>query len=289
MSDNFSDNINNAGEGVISENLKSLINGGGAGHAMLFEGKNALLNADYYAKAMVCAGQVRPCGECVACKKADERNHPDIIYLEPDKPSNPYPVDVIRSIRSDAIVMPNEAKQKVYIFTKADNISVTSQNALLKILEEPPEFVCFAICCDKKEMLLDTIISRVTEISCGAANAPEIDEETLEKCREIIKTTLSGREYDLIKATVSLSSKDSFEKVLFGLKSIIRELYLIKSGVRNDEFSDFSKQISPKITLKVAMRLNDTVDDTLQNIAANANMQLNLTRFCSKMKQSAGQ
>ena len=71
--------------------------------------------------------------------------------------------------------MPNEAKQKVYIFTKADNISVTSQNALLKILEEPWEQTVFILVSERPDLLLKTILSRTQEVGVPRLAASDLE------------------------------------------------------------------------------------------------------------------
>ena len=272
--------------------LLSLIKNGNLPHAALFTGQNAAYNADLFAAAAVCPSQgEKPCGECQNCIKAAAKAHPDIIYCEPKKPNNPYPVDYIREIRQSAGIMPNEAAKKVYVFTCADNISTAAQNALLKIIEEPPAAVMFALCCNKKEQLLDTIISRVTVISCGGAAISGTTEDSDLLAQKILHDTVIVSEYQLLCDTFALiKDKALFEQTFGSLKAALRCLYLAKCGtdISGDRYRDSVADIIGSVTLGAVLRMTDAVEQTYENYRKNANAQLNITRLCIKLKSAAG-
>ena len=120
------------------------------------------------AQTMVCSapeGAPRPCGLCRDCRKAEKGIHPDILTIErltddKGKPKREIYVDQIRDIVADSVVMPNEAERKVYILRSADCMNAAAQNALLKILEEPPRFVSFILVAAAAAPLLETVRSR---------------------------------------------------------------------------------------------------------------------------------
>ncbi len=128
-------------------------------HALLLEGpagcgKRTL--ADIVAAAAVCRGQGdRPCGVCPACTKAI---HPDIIRAGGEH--GVLNVDAIRSLREEAFLMPNESDYRVMILAQAHQMTPQAQNALLKILEEPPAHLLFILTCESRVQLLETIRSR---------------------------------------------------------------------------------------------------------------------------------
>ena len=121
--------------------------------------------AHLLAETLVCQADAgrRPCGECLACRKAEKDIHPDIITLHKDKQTG-YSGEMVRNARQDIYVMPNEAARKVYIFEEGDALLPAAQNALLKVLEEPPAYAALLILCEDPNALLETVRSRCTEV-----------------------------------------------------------------------------------------------------------------------------
>ena len=122
--------------------------------------------AQKLAMAMICEGPgKKPCGKCVHCEKAQRAIHPDIILYDHDIQSRTIYVDQIRALREDAVIMPNEAAKKVYIINHAGSMNVSAQNALLKVLEEPPGGTSFILVVETPQELLPTVRSRSTAVS----------------------------------------------------------------------------------------------------------------------------
>ena len=127
------------------------------------------------AAAILCRGNDQPCGVCSACRKVMEDNHPDFITI--DDPEKKYvPVDLIRQARSDIYILPNESAHKIYLLPRAQDMRVEAQNALLKVLEEPPEYGVFLLLSDNPEKLLPTVRSRCVELKLTG-----LDSRTLER------------------------------------------------------------------------------------------------------------
>ena len=102
-----------------------------------------------------------PCGECDACRKVFSFNHPDIIYVEKENGKKTIGVDVIRdSVINNIYVKPLVADRKIIVIPEAESLTEQSQNALLKVLEEPPDYVSFILTVQKASMLLQTVLSR---------------------------------------------------------------------------------------------------------------------------------
>lgn len=275
---------------IISPSLKKIAEKGALPHAVLLEGANSLQNALFASNAAVCTSDIRPCGDCFACRKAKNKSHPDIIFLEPEKENNPYSIKEIRRIRNEAYILPNEASKKVYIFTKADNISIQSQNALLKIIEEPPAHAMFIFCCSEKSRLLDTIISRVSCFSCGGlAVENNTDEKLIETAKNAFRIAAGESEYELIKFMHPfIKSKTDFSKLLSEFEKIARALYLIKSGAlfSGVEYFDIASDFEQTITLNCALNITELVINAKKNLEKNANMQLTVSSFCLKLKSA---
>ena len=115
------------------------------------------------AAAMECERPDPPCLTCRSCRKVLSGNHPDVIWVdEPEKKQ--VPVEKIRQARADAFVRPNEGRRKVFCVPRAQDMNAHAQNALLKILEEPPPYGAFLLLSDAPEKLLPTIRSRCCEL-----------------------------------------------------------------------------------------------------------------------------
>lgn len=150
------------GNARLKENLRHSVDSGRLSHFYLISGprgsgKRTL--ARLLAAAAVCRGEKKPCLSCPACRKAMTDNHPDIIsVVDPDRKA--VPVKLVREYRDDVYIKPNEAEKKVYIFPQ--ELGTEGQNALLKILEEPPAYGLFLLLAENPQQILTTVRSRCT-------------------------------------------------------------------------------------------------------------------------------
>lgn len=156
-------------------------------HAYLITGESEAAGAEArrLAAAMLCsAPERRPCGLCRDCGKSLRGIHPDIITVmrptdDKGKIRREIYVDQIREISQSAHILPNEARRKVYIVTDAGTMNPSAQNALLKLLEEPPDFVSFILVADSAAQLLETVRSRCVTINLKAADTEPTAESRL--------------------------------------------------------------------------------------------------------------
>jgi len=132
-------------------------------------GKHTL--AKLLAEAILCEGGRLGCGSCVHCRKLRSGNHPDFITVEDPEHKN-VAVKIVRRIRDDMFVRPNEAEHKIYLFPQ--ELGLEGQNALLKILEEPPAYGVFILLTDNPDKLLPTVRSRCTELKMQALDGKTI-------------------------------------------------------------------------------------------------------------------
>ncbi len=135
-------------------------------HAYLFAGPAGLLKretAQYFATALLCEGEgMPPCGTCDNCVQSESGNNPDLIRksLKDITTKKSIGVDEIRDIIADVYTRPFKAQKKVYIIEDGEALTVGAQNALLKVLEEPPVYAVFILCTSDAEKILPTIQSR---------------------------------------------------------------------------------------------------------------------------------
>ena len=175
-------------------------------HALLFTGggdKTGL--ARYAAAAMECmAAQGQPCGVCPACRKVLEDIHPDVITVRDPEHKN-IAVDVVRAIRSDAYIRPNEGQRKVYIFPDCALLTEQDQNVLLKIVEEGPPYAAFLFCAENPSQVLRTLRSRCVEIKLRPGS--EEDGEPSEAAEALCRAIGSRRRGAVAELAVRLEKK----------------------------------------------------------------------------------
>ena len=152
------------GQDKLVQNLKNALHYQKISHAYMIQGEKLSgkrMLANIFARALQCeSDSIKPCNQCRSCKQAINQNHPDIIYVEHDKP-NVISVDNIRlQINGDIAIKPYSGKHKIYIVDEAEKMNQQAMNALLKTLEEPPEYAVIMFLTTSQDVMLPTIISR---------------------------------------------------------------------------------------------------------------------------------
>lgn len=176
-------------------------------HAYIITAKpeDAYAKALEIAQAMLCTGAgglTKPCGMCRSCMKVKKGVHPDLIVVgraadDKGKPKREIYVEQIREIVASAAIMPNEAEKKVYIIRDAGTMNASAQNALLKILEEPPYFVSFILLANNAAELLETVRSRCVSISlCGEEDLPPA--QARERAEKYLDIAAAGARISLL-------------------------------------------------------------------------------------------
>ena len=160
----------------IKENLGRSMASGHISHFYLIsgpQGSGRHTLAKLLAAAILCQGKKKPCLSCNPCRKVMEGLHPEFITVD-DPEKKTVSVELVRQARADMYVQPNESDHKIYLFPRAQDMRTEAQNALLKILEEPPKYGVFILLTDNPQRLLPTVRSRCTELSLSP-----LDENTL--------------------------------------------------------------------------------------------------------------
>ena len=148
--------------------LKNALKAHKISHAYMITGEigvDKLDMAEAFAKSLLCESDTgEACNNCRACHQADNHNHPDIIYVTPEKEGLISVDDIRDKVNSAISIKPYQGKYKVYIIAHAEWMNEGAQNALLKTMEEPPEYVVIIFLTDNEEHFLPTIMSRVVTI-----------------------------------------------------------------------------------------------------------------------------
>ena len=165
------------GRDAIVRTLKNQIITGRISHSYLFcgtRGTGKTTIAKIFAKAVNCENphDGNPCGECAMCRAiADDAS---FNVIEMDAASN-NSVDDIRNVIDQAAYTPTEGKKKVFIIDEVHMLSTAAFNALLKTLEEPPEYVIFILCTTEPDRLPPTILSRCQRYDFGRLSVETIE------------------------------------------------------------------------------------------------------------------
>ncbi len=151
------------GNEQLKSRLVQTFQSGRPSHSYLIcgaEGSGKKTLAKLLAAAFQCiAGGDVPCGTCTPCRKVLSGNHPDVITVD-DPEKVQVSVELIRNIQGDAYIRPNEGKRKIFYIPRAGQMNTSAQNALLKLMEEPPAYGVFLLVAPSAEGLLPTIRSR---------------------------------------------------------------------------------------------------------------------------------
>lgn len=323
--------ISFVGNERVIQQLGCLVDSGRFPHAVVIEGEQGLGKktlARLLASALVCRDDEKPCGQCTQCRKATEKIHPDIFEHSAQGGANSFHVDVIRNIVRDAYVQPNEAERKVYILGNADCMSASAQNALLKVLEEPPAYVVFILTAVSKSMLLETVLSRSVVISLEGVDADKgagyissnTDGVTYEQakqslevfngnigkaidsfadgkqnelagvCRDICKALAEDSEYSLLCACAAFQ-KDRGAVVFAAdfLKNIFRDaLVYNEKSTFLSGQRDTAKLLKTKLTKQKLIDLINVCDTLKETALMNCNNSILVTKICYSLRRAVG-
>ena len=266
-------------------------------HAILLDGGDEISRnstAFFLAASFVCENEDKPCGHCVNCTKAENGIHPDIIVSDPKELNEKtFKIALVRDIKSDAFILPNEAAKKVYILKQADKMNIQAQNALLKILEEPPAYVRFILECESRAAMLETVMSRVTAFSLGAGGIV-LSDALIQKADELAgrlaEALMNPAELEFMRLTAELEKeKDLLEALLPSLSLIFRDAAVLNAGgkVILSTHCETSRRLASKFPIKSLTALVGNCEHFSECINKNANKNLLITRFCSVIRQTA--
>ena len=281
---------------TVSESFKnkmeSAVQSGRLSHALILEGSDSetrLSAAKEIAKAIVCTSDgEKPCGICAGCKKCDSMSHPDIHFLFKDDAAASIKVDQIRQLKRDAVLVPNDCDKSVFIVHEAQYMNPQAQNALLKILEEPADYVTFILTCNSKSAFLETITSRATAYFLSSEEKSETDIRLAEACEsagELVDLLCKKTEFDFLCRTAAFQKdKEKFGDVLTALYSIFADALAYKNGIRDNLISskaEAAKLLCETFTEKKLLDFIDASDNMIDQFNSSANANLLLTRLSS--------
>lgn len=278
--------------GKAADIIKNITGSGRLPHAFIIEGggEEAAELAKYLSGFAVCSEQDKPCGRCKNCVNAFAKTHADITYVYPDSTSKSktLSIDRIRELIKDAYILPNDSDSKVYIFENADSVfTEVTQNAFLKLLEEPPSGVYFILLCQSAKGLLPTILSRCSMINLGGES--EIGEDAQKAAETIINGIISLSEYDLLLALRSLADKALADDILRSVKLILFDAVTVLSGAKANYKPELAKKLSSRFTRKKLLDMIELTDSSKYKLKQNININLLTTQLCGEYRRISWQ
>lgn len=250
--------------------LLDLAKAGTLSHAMIIECDDVPEALDFFmnvVKIKLCTGANKPCSKCGNCIKMKSNSHPDVKIIGATGKNKSIKIDDIRSIREDAYIISGEGSDKFYIIENADYMTAQAQNALIKILEEPPKNVIFALICSSSVNLLSTIRSRAHIFKIQSDSKSE-ENEMLLISKQIVEASLDGRNDKILKYL----SDFGVDRKKF--KSLIENI--IESFIECFKSENIDKDLADNLAFKIDKLRN------LMNLAdKNVNMNLLVAIVCS--------
>ncbi len=233
------------GHRVIKEYFSRVLEHKKISHSYIFEGQDGVGRksiADIVAKSLLCDNEPKPCNACSDCHQFDVHTHPDVIRI--DKVGRSIKIDNIRGqIIREMSVKPYQSNYKIVIVNQAEALTVESQNALLKTIEEPPSYGIIILITNNMDKLLPTIRSRCIHIRFNDLTDDEVSSCIQAKNRSLIKFANGsiGTAKRLVEDEEFLALRALSVECLARLKSAdIMQLYeIIKTVVEQVEILDF--------------------------------------------------
>lgn len=221
-------------------------------HAYLITGgreESRTAYADRLAAAYLCEGEQPPCGRCRHCRKLAVGAHPDLVRVSPLEGKREISVEQIRTLRADVYIRPNEGKRKVYLIDPADGMNQWAQNALLKVLEEGPQYAAFLLLAGEPGRLLDTIRSRCESLALPPEEERP-DPEQLARANALADLLLTGDELTVAERFAELEQ----EKLKSGQLS---DLLALTERCVSAQLAEYPRRAVPVLKALKACRDNN--------------------------------
>lgn len=288
------------------------------------KGSGRKTSAKYIAQSLLCEdpSDGLPCGICRSCRRIEENIHPDVIFPETEGKSGIYKIESTRNVVADCFTLPNDGRKKIYIYSDCEKLPPISQNALLKIIEEPPPYVCFIFTSADKSVFLPTILSRVISIAINPCTEEECKEalsaaekytaeeieiavsayhgnigkcteylekgsayDISEKAKSISGAILSSDRYEALKELSSVSGRENMREILVMLDKIIRDAAVLRIMGTNSDIIGCAEEISLKLSERITDKKANKIHEALCEAAklCAGDMNINQQALCCKV------
>lgn len=258
---------------------------GALGHAIILCGSGDLAEAARFtAMAHLCtAPGRRPCLHCSSCRKAAADIHPDVLWVRDPEHKN-IAVDIVREVRSEAYLRPNEGARKIFIFPDSALLTERDQNVLLKLLEDGPGYAAFIFCARTSQALLPTVRSRCALWHIDGAGEAAPNAQAEELCQVIARRsgpalaqTLTGWENQKLKR---IQLQDALQGALDLSALALREKYAPRP-----QTGDAAQALAQALEAPALYRLCGILESACRDFDLNAGVGLVLGAMLSDIEE----
>lgn len=267
--------------------------------AYIFEGASGsgrMELARHAAGALLCTADdrgARPCGSCHACHLTESGNHPDITVLSRSNLNSISVRDIREQIVEDIEIRPYYGGKKIYIIPDAENMTTEAQNALLKTIEEPPEYALIILIVKNRELLLQTVRSRCVILSFKAEPEYHAEDEAVATQFEIMENILSGQiSFDTVylmnyAKELGKDYSEYIPELLTHMEKVCRDALLYKTGalLTDHPVSGYIEKTSA-ISYEGLERILNAVKKARHDILMNVTAETVMDCLLLKVKQA---
>lgn len=293
-------------------------------HAYIIQGAAGTGKFDFAlfcAAALLCKSANPPCRTCNSCKKVFSLSHPD-LHIFGGEDGKPITMKEVRDLIDSSFLVPNDGDKKIYIIKAAHKMRPDTQNAMLKIFEEPPESVVIFLLTEKKEALLPTILSRgqlivlpgesdefieaslrkkfktATDSEIRAAvrasdgslgQAEEFlskeNRTAMEKAAQLIETLFNGSKSAFLSILSAKITREKFIELLNLLQRFFADIIEYKYGQETPVLLSVedAARYAESVTKKALLSMSEAVADCRNSLEQSGNMNAALTNLCAKL------
>lgn len=304
--------------------FENAVANGSLGHAYIIEGESGSGKrtlARYFAALALCENG-SACGECASCAETDAETNPDLTVISAEGKAS-VSVDKIRQITSTVSYKPVHGGRRVYILEDASLITPQGQNALLKVIEEPPKGTLFLLLCDRRTQMLRTILSRTQTLKLTPLSkdilkkiVPNATDFELSFCNgnpgklikissdsefkefrdgvaEAVARLFAGNDadfYDTLDFFEQCKERkdDLFAIMLYILRDVMFKKKMMKGFIVNSDKEDILNRISAALSPKACMQATEAVLEAERGLGKYGNYNLAVQAMLIRCKNTIG-
>ena len=310
------------GQEQLKEHMQNAVRQNKVSHAYIIHGERSSgkeFAARIFAMALQCENRqdAEPCQECHSCKQALSKNQPDIITLIHEKPGTISVDDIRRQVNGDIGIKPYSSPKKIYIINEGEKMTVQAQNALLKTLEEPPEYAVILIL--TTNVVLNMKPAKDGQIKQFLMETMQVPDYKADICTAFARGNLgkakmlaSSEEFDKVKEEAITLLKYIHEmeinEIISAIKKIneykfevndyldilsvwYRDVLLFKAthDVNNLIFREeiqYIRRIADRSTYEGIEKIIDALEKSKQRLSANVNFDLTMELLLLTIKEN---
>ncbi len=236
------------GHDQIKEHFKKAIEIRKISHAYLLNGEAGMGKkslAAAFALTLFCQGEgKKPCLDCHACRQVLSNNHPDLIYVTHEKPASIGVDDIREQINESILIRPYSSSYKIYIVNEAEKMTVQAQNALLKTIEEPPDYAVILLLATSQEAFLPTILSRCVQLKLKPLQDTIVKKYLMEKLQiqETEADTFTVFARGNLGRAISIAASEEFRTLQQEFLNLLKNIYKTDISEMLDEIRKIKEE-----------------------------------------------